>query len=140
MNSVIIHELHNLRAMALVAHDAIQEVMDDEERAPSAARVMVILADRAIALANQIDAAALAASPHDKEPEAQPSDEEPSGAGGLLLDLSDDVMHADDLAQLAYDRALNHQNDGKLVALLDAALPRLKRARGIAEKLQEGLA
>lgn len=68
--SYIINELHNLRAMALTAHASMQ-VQEEVEpgSGDTVARVLAILADRAIDLANEIDNAALAAARQRDDPE-----------------------------------------------------------------------
>lgn len=64
-DSTIMDELHNLSAVALTTSAAIREGMNLNE-ADAAARVMAIVSERAIELANQIDARSLAAHQRNK--------------------------------------------------------------------------
>lgn len=72
----------------------------------------------------------------DSLPEAEESAREPgSTVHDSALDLSTELAYLDDYLDMAGERA-TQSPDGKLLALLDAAIPRLKRAREIANRLE----
>lgn len=59
-----------------------------------------------------------------------------SKAHSLAVDLTGELIFLNDYLEMANDRANDDQSDGRLVAMLAAAMPRMKRALEISNELE----
>jgi len=144
--SVAINRLFDLRAMSLAARGMVMEDADEEDGA-NAGRVMKQVADLAYDLIQQIDKASLASAAGrrqddasekvDTQPSPDPDAGEPESLHDLAMYLSGELAYLGDYLELAEDQA-NQGEDGKMVSLIDAAMPRVKRAKELAEQLEIG--
>lgn len=159
-----IDELFTLRALALAARatldpavDAIPDEPEEMQEAllktiqdagENARRILQQLADQAQDLARRLDQEILPEAIAESEAE-KPAGEEPpseeataSDAGtdlhDLACELSGEVAYLRNFIELADDYAGDHCPDGKIIALIDAAVTRVRRASELAEAVEIG--